>query len=85
MPNNGTEVSHLNYNGLSPQNKYLSACLCISSSAVQDLMQMLAALCTEPGLRADFTPSVLPKLPCGTKVYLADTRASKVAHNIIFI
>lgn len=38
VPNNGTEVSHLNHNGLSPPNKYLSACSCISNSAVQDLM-----------------------------------------------
>lgn len=85
VPDNGTEGSSLNYNGLSPQNKYLSACLCISSAAVQDLMQMLAALCTEPGPRADFTLSVLPKLPCGTKVYLADTWTSKSVNNIIFI
>lgn len=44
--------------------------------------QILAALCTEPGLRAAFTPSVLPKLPCGTK---ADTRTNKSIHNIIFL
>lgn len=45
---------------------------------------ILAALCTEPGLRAAFTLSVLPKLPCGTKVYLADPRTNNSVHNFIF-
>lgn len=83
MPNNGTEMSTLNYNGLSFSPKYLSACSHISHFALQDLVDRYSLHCTA-GLGEKLLSflSVLCNLAYGIKVYLSDTKPSEGIQNI---
>lgn len=84
VPDNDTEMSTLNYNGLSFSPKYLSACSHISNFALQDLLDRYSLHCTVGlGEKLLLLLSVPCNLAYGIEVYLSDTKPSESIQNII--